>query len=124
MHIIFSWSSIISWLLFTCDIGLIAYLTLRAYRDGELSLQLLHYVVPRRVLAGLQLIFLRSGHPRPVRGTLFRAACQLNIRWRVATGEGEACILPVGWLGGFLMFTLVERPFGINGVGLCVVDTL
>ena len=22
------------------------------------------------------------------------------------------------------MFTLVERPFGINGVGLCVVDTL
>ena len=63
MHIIFSWSSIISWLLFTCDIGLIAYLTLRAYRDGELSLQLLHYFVPRRVLAGLQLIFLLSGHP-------------------------------------------------------------
>ena len=23
-----------------------------------------------------------------------------------------------------LIFTLVERPFGINGVGLCVVDTL
>lgn len=35
MHIIFSWSSIISWLLFTCDIGLIAYLTLRAYRDAD-----------------------------------------------------------------------------------------
>lgn len=35
VHIIFSWSSIISWLLFTCDIGLIAYLTFRAYRDAD-----------------------------------------------------------------------------------------
>ncbi|KAF2814028.1 uncharacterized protein BDZ99DRAFT_459769 [Mytilinidion resinicola] len=35
IHIIFSWTSIISWLLFACDIALIGYLTFRAYKDAE-----------------------------------------------------------------------------------------
>ncbi|EON64883.1 hypothetical protein W97_04117 [Coniosporium apollinis CBS 100218] len=35
MHIIFSWSSFLSWLLFVCDLGLIGYLTMRAYRDAD-----------------------------------------------------------------------------------------
>ncbi|KAG9228168.1 hypothetical protein BJ875DRAFT_260034 [Amylocarpus encephaloides] len=35
VHLIFSWSTFISWLLFTGDIVLIAYLTMRAYRDAD-----------------------------------------------------------------------------------------
>ena len=35
VHIIFSWSSIISWLLFIGDVGLIAFLTMHAYKDAE-----------------------------------------------------------------------------------------
>lgn len=35
IHIIFSWTSIISWLLFIVDIGLIGYLTFRAYKDAD-----------------------------------------------------------------------------------------
>ena len=35
LHLIFSWSTVLSWLIFIADIGLIAYLTLRAYRDGK-----------------------------------------------------------------------------------------
>lgn len=35
IHIIFSWSRFISWLLFACDIVLIAFLTVHAYRDAE-----------------------------------------------------------------------------------------
>lgn len=35
IHIIFSWSSFISWVLFIGDIGLIGWLTWRAYLDGE-----------------------------------------------------------------------------------------
>ncbi|KAF1959954.1 hypothetical protein CC80DRAFT_489995 [Byssothecium circinans] len=35
VHVIFSWSSIISWFLFVGDLALIGYLTMRAYRDGK-----------------------------------------------------------------------------------------
>ncbi|OJD40270.1 uncharacterized protein BKCO1_1000619 [Diplodia corticola] len=35
MHIIFSFSSVVSWLLFVVDLGAIGYLTMRAYRDAE-----------------------------------------------------------------------------------------
>ncbi|UNI19203.1 hypothetical protein JDV02_005405 [Purpureocillium takamizusanense] len=35
-HLIFSWSSFLSWLFFVCDMALIAFLTLRAYRDAEI----------------------------------------------------------------------------------------
>jgi len=34
LHLIFSWTAFISWLLFIFDIGLIAHLTWRAYKDG------------------------------------------------------------------------------------------
>ncbi|KAF2871974.1 hypothetical protein BDV95DRAFT_628438 [Massariosphaeria phaeospora] len=34
VHIIFSWSSIISWLLFVCDLGLMGFLTMHAYQDA------------------------------------------------------------------------------------------
>ena len=34
LHLIFSWSSILSWMLFVVDLGLIGFLTMHAYRDG------------------------------------------------------------------------------------------
>ncbi|KAM0343108.1 hypothetical protein ACHAPU_008856 [Fusarium lateritium] len=35
-HLIFSWSIFLSWLFFLGDAALIAFLTLRAYRDAEI----------------------------------------------------------------------------------------
>ncbi|KAI9709736.1 MAG: hypothetical protein M1820_003138 [Bogoriella megaspora] len=35
IHLVFSFSAIISWLLFACDLLLIGWLTFRAYRDAE-----------------------------------------------------------------------------------------
>ena len=35
IHLIFSFSSILSWIVFVIDIGLIGFLTFRAYRDGN-----------------------------------------------------------------------------------------
>ncbi|KAL9004800.1 MAG: hypothetical protein Q9188_002391 [Gyalolechia gomerana] len=35
IHLIFSWTSIISWLLFVFDLGLIAFLTMHAYQDAN-----------------------------------------------------------------------------------------
>jgi uncharacterized membrane protein len=35
LHLIFSWSTFLSWLMFVGDLGLIGLLTFHAYRDGE-----------------------------------------------------------------------------------------
>lgn len=35
-HLIFAWSTFLSWVFFLCDLALIAVLTLRAYRDAEI----------------------------------------------------------------------------------------
>ncbi|CAL3964154.1 unnamed protein product [Diplocarpon coronariae] len=35
LHLIFSWSSFLSWFIFVGDLGLIGYLTMRAYRDAD-----------------------------------------------------------------------------------------
>ncbi|KAH7139416.1 hypothetical protein B0J11DRAFT_42718 [Dendryphion nanum] len=35
IHIIFSWSSIISWFLFILDLGIIGFLTMHAYQDAD-----------------------------------------------------------------------------------------
>lgn len=35
LHVIFSWSSFISWVMVVGDVGCIGWLTLRAYLDGE-----------------------------------------------------------------------------------------
>lgn len=35
-HLIFAWSSFLSWFFFIGDIALIALLTMRAYRDAEI----------------------------------------------------------------------------------------
>ncbi len=40
IHIIFSWTAIISWMLFVVDLGLIGLLTFRAYKDGNLVTRL------------------------------------------------------------------------------------
>ena len=37
IHVIFSWSGFVSWVLFIGDVGLIAWLTRRAYLDGEFT---------------------------------------------------------------------------------------
>lgn len=36
VHLIFSWSVFLGWLLFLCDLGLIVFLTLKAYRDADM----------------------------------------------------------------------------------------
>ncbi|KAG8168852.1 hypothetical protein KVR01_001601 [Diaporthe batatas] len=36
VHLIFSWSVFLGWLLFLCDLGLVALLTLKAYRDADM----------------------------------------------------------------------------------------
>jgi uncharacterized membrane protein len=38
LHLIFSWSTFLSWLIFIGDLGLIGLLTFRAYRDGKSGL--------------------------------------------------------------------------------------
>lgn len=43
LHLILAWSSFLSWLLFAIDVVLIAFLSLRAYRDVD---TLDHYEVP------------------------------------------------------------------------------
>ncbi|KAI4246811.1 MAG: hypothetical protein L6R40_001840 [Gallowayella cf. fulva] len=35
IHLIFSWSSVLSWILFVFDLGLIAFLTFHAYQDAN-----------------------------------------------------------------------------------------
>jgi len=35
IHLVFSWSSFFSWLLFIVDLSLIAFMVFRAYRDAE-----------------------------------------------------------------------------------------
>ena len=35
LHLIFSWSTVLSWIIFIGDLGIIGYLTFRAYRDGK-----------------------------------------------------------------------------------------
>lgn len=35
LHVVFSWTSVVSWLLFACDMGLIVYLTACAWRNAE-----------------------------------------------------------------------------------------
>lgn len=40
VHLVFSWSSILSWLIFVVNLGLIAFLTLQAYRDGKTPVNL------------------------------------------------------------------------------------
>ena len=35
LHLVFSWSAFLSWTIFVGDIGMIGYLTFRAYRDGK-----------------------------------------------------------------------------------------
>lgn len=36
IHLVFSWSIFFGWLFFLCDLGLIAFLTMRAYRDADM----------------------------------------------------------------------------------------
>ncbi|KAI3396595.1 hypothetical protein diail_11847 [Diaporthe ilicicola] len=36
IHLVFSWSVFLGWLIFLCDLGLIAFLTLKAYRDADM----------------------------------------------------------------------------------------
>ncbi|MCJ1276711.1 hypothetical protein MMC21_004518 [Puttea exsequens] len=35
LHLVFSWSSILSWMLFVVDLGLIGFLTMHAYQDAD-----------------------------------------------------------------------------------------
>lgn len=35
MHLLFSWSAVLSWLIFFADLALIAWLVIQAYRDAD-----------------------------------------------------------------------------------------
>ena len=35
IHLVFAWSTVASWIIFACDLCLIAFLALHAYRDGK-----------------------------------------------------------------------------------------
>lgn len=35
-HLVFSWSAFFGWLFFLCDLALVAFLTMRAYRDADM----------------------------------------------------------------------------------------
>lgn len=35
IHLLFSWSRFLSWVIFLADLGLIGWLTMRAYRDAD-----------------------------------------------------------------------------------------
>lgn len=43
LHLLLSWSSVLSWMLFVVDLGLIGFLSLHAYRDVD---TLDHFEVP------------------------------------------------------------------------------
>ncbi|PWY87832.1 hypothetical protein BO94DRAFT_465588 [Aspergillus sclerotioniger CBS 115572] len=43
LHLIFSWSSFLSWVLFICDLAMMGFLSMRAYRDVD---TLEHFEVP------------------------------------------------------------------------------
>lgn len=53
VHLVFSWSGFLSWLLFVADLALIAFLVFRAYRDGmwraECPSSLFAYLLPHFV---------------------------------------------------------------------------
>lgn len=36
VHLIFSWSRFLSWVLFIGDVALVAFMTMRAYKDAEI----------------------------------------------------------------------------------------
>lgn len=48
IHLIFSWSSVISWLMFVGDLILIGFLAMHAYRDGEIPRSRC-YIMPRKM---------------------------------------------------------------------------
>jgi uncharacterized membrane protein len=70
IHIIFSWSSIISWLLLVGDLGLIGFLTMHAYQDGKSILILLSSFA--------HLVY--SGHSGSIRGSFLRPDRKLHPR--------------------------------------------
>lgn len=52
VHLVFAWSSFLSWVLLVGDVGMIGYLTLRAYKDGECPF--LPFLV--RILGGIEVL--------------------------------------------------------------------
>jgi uncharacterized membrane protein len=44
VHIIFSWSSFLSWVIFIGDVGLIGWLTFKAYVDGKILFSITHII--------------------------------------------------------------------------------
>lgn len=71
VHVVFSWSTVVSWMLFVLDLATIGYLTMRAYRDGKDAL-----------LTCWTWIWLTfdSGNAGSVRGTVFRLVGKLHPR--------------------------------------------
>lgn len=49
LHLIFSFSTVLSWMLLIVDFGAIGFLTMRAYRDGESLLNILKKILKREI---------------------------------------------------------------------------
>lgn len=51
IHLLFSWSSFLSWTLFLVDLFLVGFLGLHAYQDGESSIDdFYHFVIDRSLV--------------------------------------------------------------------------
>lgn len=51
IHLLFSWSSFLSWTLFLVDLLLIGFLSLHAYQDGESGSDVFqHFVIDRSLV--------------------------------------------------------------------------
>lgn len=84
VHLLFSWSSFMSWLLFLGDLGLIGYLTMRAYKDGMIPIPIPDPHVFHtcwRWIGGV--LGTMIADRRFQRILLIAAKCRFSVRWRV-----------------------------------------
>ena len=80
IHLIFSWSSFVSWLLFLVDLGLIGFLGLHAYKDSKFSAHELTALLQDYILIEY------SRHSWPLWGSILRSTCKLFCWWRMSFG--------------------------------------
>lgn len=92
VHLIFSWSSVLSWIIFVIDIVLIGLLSLHAYQDGTITF--LGCMYPLTTASSLlsqppvrKLTLPDSRHARPLRNPFLRGPSNIICRFRVKTGK-------------------------------------
>ena len=81
LHLIFSWSSILSWMLFVVDIGLIGFLAMHAYQDGIIipNPKSIPILIWRQLTVWIGLKFRSLGDWRVLSSTLNETYCIVSI---------------------------------------------